>query len=452
MLLFLLIMSFIAQNTDAQSSENTLKYDVNTMVNRAADSLKHYYVDLKMGEKIGEYLKAQLKSGVFNNLSQPDSLAKRMTRELRSVNGDLHLYVLHKPKDDTSKNKAKVEKRKSLNYGIVELKILEENIGYIKVKSFSNWDYYHETRSMITSAMKFLEDTNTIIFDVRDNGGGVPQLVAFMISYLYPPQRVHLAQYTHRYNNSGYGLYTEENIPGKRLPNIPVFVLVNEKSGSAAEEFAYFLKHRKRATIVGKTTMGAGYGTMWHRLNDEFIISISSEEDINPITGTNFEKVGVIPHVKTKEHQTLPKAIELAKETAKNYKRVKQDLHKQLLLEYENISSITEIAKIEDIVLKCQEEALINLNDINGLGYQFLQNNSKISEAVFRINTQLYPSYSNAYDSYGDALTMNNKLIEAQKNYKKAIELGEMERSRYLPIYRENLKKVEKLLKEKAER
>lgn len=446
LLLLYFLLSIHVNTVHAQKDNHLSKKEIDKMIKRASDSLKYYYVNLRMGKKIGAHLRKRNKEGAFDNISHLDSLARFMTKELRSVNGDLHLYALHRPIDRKSTNNAKIEKRKSLNYGLTELKVLKGNIGYLRVKSFSNWDYYHETREMITNAYKFLEDSDAIIFDVRNNGGGVPQLVAFMISYLYPSERVHLAQYTHRYSNGGYGLYTEELIPGKRLPDVPVFVLVNNKSASAAEEFAYFLKHRKRATIIGKTTMGAGYGTMWHRLNDDFIISISSEEDINPITKTNFEKVGVIPNIIVEEEDILPTSIELAKKAAKYYKEVKEKRKNELKNKLKDINSKTELSKVASIIKKCKEETIINLDEINRLGYKFLETAPKTSEVIFKINVELYPTFSNVYDSYGDSLMANKKYEDAVKNYQKAIELGKKEKSRYLSTYQENLKKAKKKL------
>ncbi len=449
--LFCLFITLIHNATYAQKVSNVMPKEIKQLIDKASDSLSHYYVNLEMGNQIGQHLKKQELSGAFNGIIHPDSLAKKITQELRSVNGDLHLYLMYRPIKKERNKPQNIVRTKPLNYGLTELKILENNIGYLKIQSFSNWDYYHETRSVISSAMKLLEDTNAIIFDVRDNRGGVPKLVAFLISHLFPPKQVHLAEYTHRYQNSSYGLYTETYIPGKRLPDIPVYVLVNKSSASAAEEFAYFLKHQQRATIVGEVTAGAGYGAMWHRLNDRFVISISSEEDINPVTKSNFEKVGVQPQIKVSSKEALEVAEKLAKEAAKQYAKSKEIRQKNLRKEFNNITSNSEILEIERILRACQKETLINLNDINNLGYRFLQNQPKIAEVIFKMNIEFYPMYSNVYDSYGDALAENKKLHEARQNYQKAVELGEKEQSRYLNVYKENLKKVEKLLKKKTE-
>lgn len=433
----------------AQNTSNVTKEEIKQVIDKASDSLSYYYVNLEMGNKIGEHLKKQELLGTFKNITHPDSLAKKVTKELRAVNGDLHLYLMHRPIKKEGSQPQNIVRTKPLNYSLTELKILENNIGYLKIQSFSNWDYYYETRSAMTSAMKLLEDSNAIIFDVRGNRGGVPRLVAFLISYLFPPERIHLAEYTHRYQNSSYGMYTEETVPGKRLSDVPIYVLVNKRSASAAEEFAYFLKHQKRATIIGESTAGAGYGAMWHRLNDRFVISISSEEDINPVTKSNFEKVGVQPHIVVKSDEALQKAEELAKIASQDYEKARKNKQGRLQKEFNEITLNSSLNEIKRIVLACQQEALINLSDINNLGYRFLQSNSKISEAIFKINVELYPTFSNVYDSYGDALVANKKFTEAKRNYQKAIELGEKERSRYLSVYRENLKKVETLLTKK---
>ena len=106
---------------------------------------------------------------------------------------------------------------------------------------------------------------------------------------------MHLADFYTRYNNFRYGIYTEPFVPGIKLPKFPLFILVNEKSAAAAEELAFWVQNHKRALIIGQPTAGAGYGALNHQLSKRFSISISSEEEIDPITKKGFQGTGVIP-------------------------------------------------------------------------------------------------------------------------------------------------------------
>jgi tetratricopeptide (TPR) repeat protein len=436
----------------SQTENNVTVNERKAIIKKIVDSLEFYYVNYDIGKKIGLQLKINEKKGLYNDIKNPDTLAFKLTETLRSVNGDLHLSVSYSPKKaPNSINNNNLDDHKqalAFNYGVPEVKILNGNIGYMKIISFSNWNFFEKTKSVMITSMKFLENSDAIIFDVRDNRGGVPNLVAFLCSYLFN-EKVHLAQYYHRYRNDGYGLYTYKYIPGKRLAKVPVFILVNDKSASAAEEFAYFLKHQKRATVIGQSTMGAGYGVMSHRLNDRFVVYISSEEDINPITKTNFEGVGVIPNIKTKKDSTFNTAKSLAEKAAIDFRTEKFEKLKTLMNAYSKISKDSNISEIINTVKQSQEEGLIGRTDINSLGYKYLKNNPEISEVVFQLNTKLYPISSNVYDSYGDSLKALSKLEEALGAYKKAVEIGELIGSSNIAIYQANIKDVEESIAKK---
>lgn len=256
------------------------------------------------------------KSGVYKNITDPNKLAAQLTNDLRSINGDLHMNVsLHSPSGTVKENKVSKNidtKGTWSNYGFQEIKVLDGNIGYLKISHFTNWNSFEEAKKVINSSFLFLQNTDALILDVRNNRGGFEEIVAYLISYLFDEGPIHLSDYYRRYENKRVGIYTSKDIPGKKLPNIPVYVLVNDQSASAAESLAYMLKHLKRATIIGETTMGAGNGAMTHKINERFSVSISSETTINAVTQTSFEQVGVIPNIKTSSEEAFNKSYFLA--------------------------------------------------------------------------------------------------------------------------------------------
>jgi C-terminal processing protease CtpA/Prc len=86
------------------------------------------------------------------------------------------------------------------------------------------------------------------------------------------------------------------DVPGTRYgPDKPVYVLTSRRTFSGAEEFAYNLQTRKRAVIVGDTTGGGAHPGGMRRVTDHFGVWVPSGRAINPITGTNWERVGVRP-------------------------------------------------------------------------------------------------------------------------------------------------------------
>ncbi|HEY1984855.1 MAG TPA: S41 family peptidase [Terracidiphilus sp.] len=126
------------------------------------------------------------------------------------------------------------------------------NIGYVKLNWFPD---SAPCREIAEGVMQRLNETDAIIFDLRDARGGSPEMVRLMAGWLfdhpvswYNPRAVSPAQ-----------LVTNSPVPGSRLADKPVFVLTSSRTFSGAEHFAYNLKTLKRATLVGETTSGASH-------------------------------------------------------------------------------------------------------------------------------------------------------------------------------------------------
>src|SRR5207244_1022074 len=82
-----------------------------------------------------------------------------------------------------------------------------------------------------------------VIFDLRQNGGGDPTMVAFITSYLFGPQPVHLNDFYSRPTNETRPSWTLPYVPGRRLTSKDVYVLTSSRTFSGAEEFTYNLKN-----------------------------------------------------------------------------------------------------------------------------------------------------------------------------------------------------------------
>ena len=322
-----IIAAFLLLITNINIFSQSKKIDqleIKELIASSSKLLKKYYVSEKVGIKIGDLLKKKYQDGFYDNLIHPKELAEELTTDLRSINGDHHLSINYVPKQHLSQNKVTKKdykevnhKGKWTNYGFQEVKILEGNIGYLKISHFSDWSFFKETKEVITSTFKVLENTDALIIDVINNRGGYENIVAYLISYLYEGKPIHLSDYYVRFNNSKNSLWTKETIPGKRLSKTPVYVLVNAYTASAGESLAYMLKHLKRATVIGEKTMGAGHGAMTHKATDHFKITISSEETINAVTKTSFEGIGVQPNIAVSSEKAFSEAYRLALVTLK---------------------------------------------------------------------------------------------------------------------------------------
>lgn len=435
-------------------NENLTKEKISSLIHKISDSLIYYYVDSNDGKAIGEILKKNLKKGNYSNIKNPKILAKKLTTDLRSLNGDKHLYVSFK-----SQNKEKIQSSKTLikdyygkgtNYGFQTLKFYKNNIGYLKIDHFSNWDYANQARQKATEVIQLLGNSNALIIDVRDNSGGVPYLASYLVSYFFEDNTVHLADFYSRFNDSNYAIYTEPLVPGYKFPDLPIFVIVNNKSASSAEELAFWLQNHKRATIIGEPTAGAGYGAMTHKLNDEFSISISSEIEIDPITKKGFQSTGVIPDILLSSNKLIEKTIELANtaiiENQVLLNESKKNRLEKLNLQLDDKNSFISEEEIFNKVLVLHMQGMLNYNDIKVMGNKYI-NEPKKAIPILKVNTVLYPFYPHPFDDYAKALLSDNRFEQALINYNKAVNLAELKNNGDLIKFKDNRTVCEKLLK-----
>ena len=156
--------------------------------------------------------------------------------------------------------------------------------------------------------MASLNHADAVIFDLRDNRGGEPAMVAFMAAYLFDhPEYL----YNPRENTTEQS-WTRSPVPGNKLADKPVFVLTSARTFSGAEQFSYDLKMLKRATLVGETTGGGAHSGVWHRIDDHFGMGIPETKAINPFSKSDWAEVGVEPDVKVRAGDALETAMKLA--------------------------------------------------------------------------------------------------------------------------------------------
>ena len=275
---------------------------------------KNYVLKEKRDEFTTKFVK-EVKSKKYLSITNPDSLAKTLTKDLREISNDKHLYVKYyksgiKKKEfdwDAWEREERILEKKQ-NFGFTEVKVLQDNIGYIKIVEFM-----HPKRGMPTAvaAMKLVENTDGLIIDIRDNGGGYGGLMNYVLNHYFDGGPTHISTTIYSEKDKLPNKeYSSDLVYGKLRVNTPLFILTNEKTGSAAEFFAYTLQSFGKAKIIGQPTAGAAHMNSFYPLSENFRISISTGAPINPKTKTNWENKGVIPDYLIQENE-LKKAIEL---------------------------------------------------------------------------------------------------------------------------------------------
>jgi C-terminal processing protease CtpA/Prc len=262
-------------------------------------------------------LRDHAKHGDYDLITDGDAFAGLLTRQLQEISHDQHLRVVYTPYKSPSQEQGpspeqKARQRKQLersNCGFVEVKVLPGNIGYLKFNLFADPEVCGPTA---VSAMNFLSHIDAIIFDLRENGGGEPAMVALISTYLFD-KPTHLNDLYDRKADTTTQYWTLPYVPGDRLAEVPAFVLTSAETFSGAEEFSYNLKNLKRATLVGETTGGGAHPVRMQHIDDHFILQVPYERAINPISKTNWEGTGVVPDVPVKASAALDTAEQLAR-------------------------------------------------------------------------------------------------------------------------------------------
>jgi C-terminal processing protease CtpA/Prc len=231
------------------------------------------------------------------------------------VSHDKHLSVYYQPYTFNAQPPALTfdqltEDRKAMarDCGFRSLQVLANNVGYMKVDFFADPMACGRTAA---AAMSFLANTDAVIFDLRDNSGGDPRMVALMCSYLFD-KPVHLNDFYDRAANSTTEYWTPRYVPGIRLGPKPAYVLTSGHTFSGAEEFAYDLKNLKRVTVVGETTGGGAHVVSGQPAGKHFIVYVPHGRSISPVTRTDWEGTGVTPDVVVSAEDALQTAERMA--------------------------------------------------------------------------------------------------------------------------------------------
>jgi hypothetical protein len=290
------------------------------VIDNAIAQLDSSYVFPDVAKKMGEELHARLARREYDRVTNGISFASLLTEHLQTVSRDKHLRVNFSPArvpdrrptagPDSAERERYRKQMMTVNCGFVKVEHLPGNVGYLKFNFFGGVEVCGPTAS---AAMNFVANTDALIIDLRENGGGSPDMVAYVTSYLFT-KRTHLNDLWTRRTNETKEHWTRD-VPGMGFGDQkPVYVLTSKRTFSGAEEFSYNLKNLKRAVIVGETTGGGAHPVSGHKIDEHFTIGVPFARAINPISKTNWEGTGVEPDVKVAAGEALEVARRMIEE------------------------------------------------------------------------------------------------------------------------------------------
>ena len=160
-----------------------------------------------------------------------------------------------------------------------------DGVGYIKVKNFDA----RSAEQLINACMKLIEQgADGLVFDLRFNPGGQLDELLPALDYLLPEGNLFLSKVK--------GGEMEAERSDARCVEMPMAVLVNAESYSAAEFFAAALQEYNWATVVGEQTTGKGYAQRTIMLTDGGAVHISAKEYFTP-NGISLADKGITPDI-----------------------------------------------------------------------------------------------------------------------------------------------------------
>jgi retinol-binding protein 3 len=281
----------------------------NEVLDELARQLELQYAIPDMANRLAQAVRAKRKSNAYKRIVSAPELARSLKNDLYAIAHDKHLRVIfsfspvpQRPDGPTSADE--LEHVRKLNGMIPKVEILDGNVGYMRVNGVPALE---AARDSVVAAFAFLHRTDALIIDNRGNGGGDPNTVALYMSYLSEGDPYVVNTFHWRKDSRIEEFRTTDLGELSYGARKPVFALTSPGTFSGGEELTYDLKVSKRAVVIGEVTGGGANPGGPVPLGHQFVVNIPSGQPVNPITGTNWEGVGVTPDV------AVPAALALSK-------------------------------------------------------------------------------------------------------------------------------------------
>ncbi|MEG0183837.1 MAG: S41 family peptidase [Stenotrophomonas sp.] len=258
----------------------------------AAEAVRTQYLDVAEGARIADAVQSWSQQRRYaDSCSTPSAFAARLNQDLGVFDGHFHVEHVEASAGQEDWLMAWRNDARSNGAGVREVRVLEGNIGYLRLSTFYPLQL---TRQKLAAAFTLLDDTAGLVLDLRQNGGGDDGSADLLVRAFLDPRITSVQQLEQR------GTRTPVLLPPPGLPAYtqPLVVLVDRRTGSAAEFVAYSLQALGRARVVGSRSGGAA-----HMFGDPvplpggYQISIPDRRPLNLTTGGNWERSGVIPDV-----------------------------------------------------------------------------------------------------------------------------------------------------------
>ncbi|NML50669.1 S41 family peptidase [Streptomyces sp. R302] len=280
------------------------------VVDETVRLLTGHYVFPEVAGQLADLLRRRRAEGAYA-VDDAEELARLVTADLQSVNGDPHLSLKYHADRVPEKRGAAVLESIRRDFdtsmgGAPRVELLHGGVAVLELGPMLfplEW-----AAEPLTAALTLVSRAQALIVDLRANRGGDPDTVAFVCSHLLD-ERTHLNTMYWRDGERTEQSWSQPHVPGARFGGSkPVYVLTGNHTFSAAEELAYDLQQLGRAVVVGERTRGGAHPREGWTVHPHLEASIPIGRAINPVSGTNWEGTGVQPDISCAAADALDRA------------------------------------------------------------------------------------------------------------------------------------------------
>ncbi|WP_184715170.1 S41 family peptidase [Caulobacter sp.] len=317
-LLVLSALAALAVASPVLAAEELTTQQAGQVVDKLVSNLNGYF-DPAKARQVQAVLKTERKRLVA--IHDREQLAQALSAITLKTSGDQHLKVSvttasAQAPTMSDADQALLDQR--LAYGLMAVRRLPGNIGYLKLR------YFEQTAAgaqVIEDAMALLQHTDALIIDLRENTGGGGASDERLLGHLSRAPLTMAALHWREPDGRETVEQRKADVPasGPLYADKPVYVLVANRTFSAAEEFAYDIQANKRGLLVGTRTRGGGNPANRDApaLGFGLSVFVPNGQAIHPLTGKGWEGVGVQPDVETRPESALTEAYRRALGVAK---------------------------------------------------------------------------------------------------------------------------------------
>ncbi len=292
------------------------KNESDSLAEKLLGEYKGIGVSLNMNNEIVNFLEGGIaeKSGLqigdriigINDIDASNMTTSELSDIITNIKEDEKIKISVKRGEETLN--FEVENKKIIVPAITN-KMLENNIGYLQISTFSN-----TLKKQVENALKDLEHNNmkSLIIDLRNNTGGYLSAAKYVANMFLEKGKI-IYSLEEKEGIKNFKDTTEEKRDYK------IIILQNESSASASEVLISALKDNGKAKIVGTVSYGKGKVQQTHTLEDGSMIKYTSAKWLRP-NGECIDNKGITPdypiadNPETEDDEQLLKALEVINE------------------------------------------------------------------------------------------------------------------------------------------